>query len=264
MSNQTSPDFDLHPFFEQTPDLVCVAGKDGYFRKVNNSVIEKLGFTKEELFASPIAAFIHPDDRELTARERVKLLIGQPLINFQNRYVAKNGQVVWLDWTSIYFADREIVFAIAKEVTARKRVEEETEKKYTKYKSLATHFKTSMETDRKYLAGELHEEVAQLATVVKMELNWISGSLPDLPVTVKDRLDHALSVADLLINAIQRISFSISPKMLEDLGLNEALSWLCDEFGVLNGIPCRFESAYKEEGLTPEVQLDFFGSARNR
>ena len=48
--------FDMFPFFEMTPDLVCIADKEGYFKKVNPAVIEKLGYTEEELFSKPIAS----------------------------------------------------------------------------------------------------------------------------------------------------------------------------------------------------------------
>ncbi len=258
MSNLIGPDFEMSPFFEMTPDLVCIAGKDGYFRKINTSVIQKLEFSEEELFANPISSFIHPDDRETTSRERIKLLNGSPLISFQNRYITRSGKIVWLDWTSIYFPDREVVFAIAKDVTARKEMEKEIEEKYKKFKSLATHFKSSIEKDRKYLAVELHEELAQLASVVKMDIDWINEHTPGLSITSQNRLEHALAVSDLLIKGMRRISFSISPHMLDDLGLNETLQWLCKEFAILNGISCVFKSTGKEFLLTQEVKLDFF------
>jgi PAS domain S-box-containing protein len=252
------PEFEMFHFFEMTPDLVCIAGKEGFFKKINPAVINKLGYTKEELFSRPISSFIHPEDKDMTERDRFKLLNGQPLINFQNRYVAKNGKIVWLEWTSIYFPDREIVFAIAKDITKGKQNEKEIEEKYKKFKSLATHFKKSSEEEKKYLAIELHEELAQLASVVKMDIDWVSNNEPGLSAFTKTRMEHALAVAELLINTIRRISFSISPNMLDDLGLDATLEWHCREFSVLNGIPCSFESAYDETSLAREIKLDFF------
>jgi PAS domain S-box-containing protein len=251
-------DFELNPFFELTPDLVCIAGRDGFFKKVNPAVISKLEYSEAELSERPIFSFIHPDDKELTEQEREKLLKGEPLINFQNRYVAKSGKIVWLHWTSIYFPDKEVVFAIAKDVTIRKQIEKETEEKYAKFKSLTTYFKASLEKDRKYLSIELHEELAQLASVVKLDIDWINDNSPGLSGRIKSRIDHAHAVAELLINAIRRISFSISPRMLDDLGLNETLKWLCSEFSFLNGIPCHFESNYDEQEISHEIKLDFF------
>lgn len=258
MTTQQTLTNEMVSFFEKTLDLVCIAGKDGYFRNVNPAVIYKLGYTKEELLASPIDTFIHPEDKGLTASERKKLFTGNNLLNFQNRYVAKNGDIVWLEWTSNYFADTEVVFAIAKDVTSRKNIEKEIEKKYKKFKGLATHFKSRIEKDRKYLAIELHEELAQLASVVKMDLDWVNFNETDISPVAKSRVEHAMAISDLLINTIRRISFSLSPSMLEDLGLNEALKWHCKEFAILNGIPCTFKSDFNEADLSQEVTMDFF------
>ena len=258
MIGMKDSEFEMFAFFERTPVLVCIAGKDGYFRNVNPAVIDKLGYPKEELFSKPISSFIYHDDRILTEQERTKLLQGKTLMNFQNRYVTKSGVIVWLEWNSIYFPEREVVFAIAKDISERKQVEKEIEEKYTRFKSLATHFKSKIEQERKYLAIELHEELAQLAAVVKMDIDIVNNSQYALSPQAKKRIEHALAVTDLLINTIRRISFSISPRMLEEIGLDETLKWHCNEFAMLNGIPCSFESSYDEAVLSREIKLDFF------
>jgi PAS domain S-box-containing protein len=250
--------FRVSAFFELTPDLVCVAGRDGYFKKVNPAVMRKLEYTEPELMARPIESFMHPDDRELTLNKREALLNGKELLNFQNRYLTKTGKVIWLEWTSIYFSEEELVFAIAKDVSEKKYIEKEVEEKYKKFRSLATHFKRSIEQDRKYLANELHEELAQLVAVLKMDIDWISSNLPELQAPLKSRIEHAQVMSELLITTIRRISFSISPNMLEDIGLHATLEWHAKEFSILNGIPCFFESNYNEADLTHEVKVDFF------
>lgn len=251
-------EFEMFDLFEKTPDLVCIAGKDGYFKKINPAVLNTLEYTTEEIFSRPIASFIHPDDVELTSRERSKLLDGKTLLNFQNRYLKKSGEVVWLQWTSVFLPAEEIVFAIAKNITESKRKEMEIEEMYNKYKSLATHFKSHLEEDRKYLAYELHEELAQLAAVIKVDIAWINHHLPDLRGEPKNRIDNALAVSELLVRALRRISFSISPNMLDDLGFNATLEWECREFSILNGIPCHYTSNCSDMALTREISLDFF------
>ena len=258
MENLKHLELDLFPLLENTPDLVCIAGKDGYFKNINKAVIEKLGYSKDELFSQPISTFIHPEDKELTGMERSKLLSGKPLINFQNRYVTKENNIIWLDWTSVYFPDKEIVFAIAKDVTERKLSEKELEDGYIKFKGLASHFKRNIEQDRRSFAIELHEEIAQLAAVIKMDIDWIKYNSEELSEFLKGRVEHALEVSTLLIDRIKRVSFSVSPAMLTDVGLTETLHWLCREFSVLNKISCHFKSSYDEADMTEEVRLDFF------
>ncbi len=258
MMDPADSKMELAPFFEMTPDLVCIAGADGFFRRVNSSVINKLEYSEEELFSRPIFSFLHPEDQERTAYTRAKMLAGEPLLNFENRYIAKSGKVIWLEWTSVYSPEQGVVFAIAKDVTTRKEVEKEVEEKYIRYKSLATHFKTSIEKDRKFLALELHEELAQLASVVKMDVEWIKVNVPELSEFSMKRVEHASVITTLLIKSMQRISFYISPAMLQDIGLTATLEWHCKEFALLNGIDCFFENAYSEEAITMEVKTDLF------
>src|SRR5690349_1602162 len=113
----------LMDLFEKTLDLVCIVDKPGWFIDINQAVVRTLGYSREELFSQPVSYFIHPDDSERTARRRFELLKETPLVNFQNRYVTKSGATVWLEWTSVYVPEKEIVFAIAKDITVRKEEE---------------------------------------------------------------------------------------------------------------------------------------------
>lgn len=119
--------FDLDYFFELTPDLLCIAGYDGYFRKINPAVSKTLEYTNEELMSRLISSFVHEDDRASTAKTRNEIIIrdNQPLLNFENRYITKSGKIVWLTWTSTPIESEQLVFAIAKNITPRKKLEEQ-------------------------------------------------------------------------------------------------------------------------------------------
>ena len=115
---------DLELFFEHSPDLICVAGFDGYFRKINSAVCKTLGYTEEELFSKPINSFIYSEDKQVTASRRENILAGDVLTNFDNRYVTKTGELIWLTWTSVPIPGKDVIFAIAKNITYRKKIEE--------------------------------------------------------------------------------------------------------------------------------------------
>jgi len=116
--------YDLEYYFELSPDLLCIAGYDGYFKKINPAVSSTLGYSNEELFALPINSFVHPDDRNLTEQKRDALRNGNALLKFENRYLTKNGAIIWLSWTSMPVPRDKIVFAIAKDITYKKQLEE--------------------------------------------------------------------------------------------------------------------------------------------
>jgi len=116
--------FDLEHFFELSPDLLCIAGYDGYFKKINSAVSKTLGYSRDELFERPISSFIHVEDKEATSKKRGLILENVPLLDFENRYVTKSGEIVWLTWTSMPIEQEQVVFAIAKNITYRKKLEE--------------------------------------------------------------------------------------------------------------------------------------------
>ena len=122
---QKTKDLSLEPFFNLSMDLLCIAGYDGYFKKVNPALVQLLGYTEEELFSRQIREFIYEEDRDMTARYRDNLTNNVPLVNYENRYVCKSGEIVWLHWTSIPLEDENLIYAIAKNITHKKKLEKE-------------------------------------------------------------------------------------------------------------------------------------------
>ncbi len=114
---RSESEYAVDPFFETSPDMLCIAGFDGYFKRINPAVCDTLGYSERELMARPVRDFIHPSDVEMTAQHRAAIVSGQPLHNFENRYLHKDGKVVWLSWNSIPMPDLQLVYAIAKDIS---------------------------------------------------------------------------------------------------------------------------------------------------
>lgn len=121
--NEDILDFEL--FFELSPNLLCIAGYDGYFKRINSSVSKLLGYTTEELMSKPIHEFIYSEDKEITGRHRRNLINHISPLDFENRYVTKSGEIVWLSWTSIPVEKDKAIYAIAKDITHKKKNEHE-------------------------------------------------------------------------------------------------------------------------------------------
>jgi PAS domain S-box-containing protein len=104
-------------FFEMSLDHLCVAGFDGYWKRLNPSWMRTLGFTAEELMAVPLIEFVHPEDREMTLDARGRLKQGEPLRWLVNRYRCKDNTYRWFEWRSVANVERQVVYAIARDVT---------------------------------------------------------------------------------------------------------------------------------------------------
>ena len=111
-------------FFTLIPDIFCIADINGFFRMINPAAEKILGYSQQELQSKPVMAFVHPDDRESTQKIiEEKLAQGVSVLNFSNRYIAKNGSSVWLEWTSHPMVDQGITYAVARDCTARLKAE---------------------------------------------------------------------------------------------------------------------------------------------
>jgi PAS domain S-box-containing protein len=110
-------------FTDLSIDMFCTIGADGFFKSLNASWEQTLGFCTEELMARPRVDFIHPEDRVSTAEEFARLQRGQTTLAFENRYLCKDGSYKWLLWNAISDPGRGLTYAIARDITGRKHAE---------------------------------------------------------------------------------------------------------------------------------------------
>ena len=116
---------ELDRFFTLSIDMICIAGFDGYFKRLNPAWENTLGFTTAELLARPYLDLVHPEDREPTiAAAATQAEQGLDVFSFENRYLCKDGSYKWLLWSSTPVADKEIMYAVARDITERKRAEQ--------------------------------------------------------------------------------------------------------------------------------------------
>lgn len=108
--------------FDSCIDLLCIA-KNGYFVKVNKSLIKLLEYSEQELYSHPYTKFVHQDDIEKTNNETFQLLNGINTFSFENRYISKSGNIIWLSWNC--FPIDGFVYASARDITSNKDYEKE-------------------------------------------------------------------------------------------------------------------------------------------
>ncbi|HMF95034.1 MAG TPA: ATP-binding protein, partial [Vicinamibacterales bacterium] len=143
---------ELDRFFALSLDMLCVAGFDGYFTRVNPMWARTLGYTEAELLSRPYMELVHPADREATLQAAGKLAKGEELVYFENRYLHKDGTLRWLLWAATPVPELQVIYAAARDITQRKATEETLENQARDLR--ATH-------------RELEDHAARLAHLVK-------------------------------------------------------------------------------------------------
>lgn len=229
MLNMKGYTFDYELFFNLSEDLVCIAGYDGYLKKVNPSVCKVLGYTEEELYSRRIEDFVHVDDRENTTKSRNYIKKTNTLFNFENRYVTKSGEIVWLAWTSHPVEDRELVFAIAKDITHKKRLEAERILLLDNIMSLNNELKQLSLTT----SHDLRSPLSSLLMIFELlDLSKISDretlELMELLKVTGENLKKSLNIyVDVLTEKIKE------QKRVETVSLDESLKTVTDSISSL-------------------------------
>jgi PAS domain S-box-containing protein len=110
----------LENIFILSLDMLCIAGMDGYFKRLNPAFTETLGFTTDELLARPYLDFVHPDDRTTVLTEVEKLSSGDPTFGFEIRCQCKDGSWKWLSWRAQAGPGDGLLYATARDITEQK------------------------------------------------------------------------------------------------------------------------------------------------
>ncbi len=166
---------ELDRFFTLSLDMLAVAGFDGYFKRVNPVWERVLGWTETDLLTRPYMEFVHPDDRAPTIAAASQLGQGAAIIQFENRYFHKDGTTRWLLWAAVPFAEHEVVYAVAHDITERKATERTLEDQAARLTQLVRELEVAKrraeeatETKSAFLANMSHEIRTPLNAILGM------------------------------------------------------------------------------------------------
>ena len=115
-------------FFTLSIDMLCIADFNGYFKTLNPAWERTLGFSRDELQSTRMFEYVHPEDREHTLEQNRKVRSGEQALAFENRYRCKDGSYRWLLWNARADLDRQVIYAVARDITERKQAEQERER----------------------------------------------------------------------------------------------------------------------------------------
>ena len=247
--------FNYEHFFEISPDLLCIAGFDGYFKKINQSVVRTLGYSFEELYSRPINDFVYCADKRTTQQVREELTKAKPLYNFENRYKTKNGEIVWLSWTSYPVESEQLVFAIAKDITHKKKQEADREKLLAKLTNTNNDLKKLTYTTSHDLRSPVNNllavlELIDLSKITDEEATELIRILKMSGEHLKETLDNyvdALSSKHQKFAAIESVQLqkNLDKVMKSVHSLIETTgTWIHADFSAVETI--RFNNAYME------------------
>ena len=141
---------------------------------------------------------------------------------------------------------------ILRDITRRKQFEDALKASQRELRELSARVLEAREEEKAHIARELHDELGQLLTALKMDLGWLRERLPADP-ELAARVAEMGALLDRTVGSTRRISADLRPLMLDDLGLADAAAWLVEDFAKRSGVACRIDVSEDVQGVSKAV-----------
>jgi two-component system sensor histidine kinase UhpB len=248
--------------FQTAGSFICVVNSEARFLEFNPEAERVTGWRREEVLGRGFSGLLVPAAyKEAVKADMQKVLAGQATRGFEmplklrgggerpfiwnvNRLLGKEGQVLG-------------VIAVGQDIAARKRAEEILQESEQKLRLLTSQILTAQESERKRISRELHDELGQSLTILKLNLRAAGKLLPE-PGEVRDELASMSLYLDEVIDKVRRLSRALCPAILEDLGLVPALHYLINEFSKYYDINHHFHLEDLDQLFDKEAQIIIF------
>lgn len=259
----------VHRIADATPNLLylydVIENKNIY---INSRIKDILGYSPGEIKKMKSAFFkklLHPEDASVinSLWKRFGTVKEGDIIESEYRLKNYSGEWRWFYSRDIVFKRTpegllKLVLGISQDVTERKLFEEELKSSRERMRQLLAHLQSVREDERTRISREIHDELGQALTALKMDLSWLISRLgkDHKPILVKARLMSKL--IDTNIQTVKRISSELRPGLLDNLGLTAALEWQAEDFRKRTGIKCAVSICPDDVDVERDVSTAIF------
>lgn len=250
---------------ESSMDLIWTIDAEGKICFVNNAIRTMLGYEVEEVLGKHYISFVPSEERERVLTDmRDALSYGVPQLNYPNRALHKDGRILDLITHAIVHFEEDgdklhgYITATSRDITERMKAERSLSEKNTQLKMLSSYLQTIREDERGHIAREIHDELGQQLTGIKMDLSWVYKKLEPSDTEVKAKLSGLIELVNETVKTIRRISSDLRPPILDSLGLLAAIEWQCQELERRSGISCVLVKNVDDLTIPDEIAMGVF------
>ncbi len=223
---------------EQASDGILISDNNGKYISVNTSAERLSGYSREALLDMSIPDLFFSNPGEPFSPEIDKLARGAVIR--ENRFLKrKDGIFIHVEISYKLLKDGRFQ-CIARDITDRVIAEQKLKKSHTELRQLASHLQTIREDERTHMAREIHDELGQQLTGLKMDMAWIKRKLADSLPEVTAKINETSLLIDDTVKTVRRLSAKLRPSILDDLGIIAAMEWHSEEFQKRSGIETLF------------------------
>lgn len=248
---------------DQSQFAIFLAKPDGFIQQANHAATEMFGYTPEELSKLGRDDLLDIADPRYIRGLKERTRTGK--VHAEITGIRKGGEKFPCEVSSAVFKDIHgelMACALIMDISERKNSAQQLELSNRELKALSRHLKNAREDERKYIAKEVHDQLGQLATAVKIDADWLASKMTGKDDFTEKRIMHMTTSVDTLLSSIRKIATSLRPSVLDDFGLNAAVQWQCNEFESLNNIETGFIHEFDDSHISPEQKIELYRIAQ--
>lgn len=235
---------------ENTTEVVYSVDREGFFTYANRAGLRLSGYSMGELWRLRYSELVLPDHRERVRRHYLRhYLSGSLASNVEFPFKTKQGEVRWLAASAaLIFEEGEYrgFHVIARDITEQRAYREEILRTSEQLRALAARLQSVREDEQTRIAREIHDELGQALTGLKIDLVWMARRLKGFPAEegkiLLQKIASMETLIDETIRTVRRISSELRPGVLDDLGLAAAIEWQTRELSERAGIKYSLEA----------------------
>ena len=226
---------------------------------VNNAALEQYGYQREEFLNLNIYDLRPPDEYERLKQNTSTSFRGIHHAGIW-RHIKKDKTIIFVDVVTydLVYMGQQTRLVLANDVTEKFIAEEKLKESYESIRKLTGHLQQVREEERLYISREIHDELGQLRTVLKMDGSWLNKKLDSPGEPGKTKLGEIMGVIDTTSRTIRRIASELRPSLLDDLGLLAAMEWHLEEFEKRSGIRKKLQVPDAEIPLPDAFKIGIF------
>jgi PAS domain S-box-containing protein len=252
---------------ENTPLAVIEFDKDLSIKRWSGRAPEIFGWNASEALGKnvndPGFPIIYEEDKKAVDEINKELMQGTVNRNLSlNRNYTKYGDVIYCEWHNSVLRDEQgklvTILSLVHDVTERKKAEETLNRSYAEIRQLTNHLQNIREEERSHIAREIHDELGQQLTVLKMDVLELGKKLNSADVAIHEKIGEIIDLLDTTVKSVRRISSELRPSLLYNLGLVAAIDWQLREFGKRSGIKTVFIEPAEELKIPDPVKKGLF------
>ena len=230
----------LAKMIEASPEAITIASvEDGTFVLVNPAGQRLCGYTREELIGNSAVKLGFYPDREARQRLVADLQRNEVVYGREIRLRRKNGEVrdILMSAALIDFKDRKLILFQGIDITERKNAEKALREQQELLRELSAHHDSVREGERAHIAREIHDELGQALTALKMDLSLLTLKFGEATPQIREQVQELKGRVDAIIQVVRDVATALRPAAL-DLGILPGVEWLVEEFQKRSGIRC--------------------------